>query len=145
MAKAGFPNKHKALKLEEVKPGVNYAFTINPIDKLQMFKSFTRISDINKESHKYLAMLKHYVLYPELSPKGRFHYHGWIWFDNDLEINEFYLSYLPSVQSMASYEMDTIEDLKVWTDYCTKQHVFHKYYTMVSYYHVPLKHDFKME
>lgn len=146
MAKASFPkgfkNKHKALKLEDVKIGVNYAFTVNPIDKYQLFKSFTRLNDINKEMHHYLGTLKHYVLYPEISPKGRFHLHGWIWFNDNIEIMQFYIDYLPMLQQKCCYEMDELNDVAVWTAYCTKQKTLHDYYTMQTYQPVPIKHDF---
>lgn len=143
MAKAGFKDKHKALPLEAVKPGVNYAFTINPSDKYQLFNSFTRLSEIMKESHHYLGQLKRYVLYPELSPKGRFHLHGWIWFNTDKEIIEFYLDYLPQLQRKCSYEMDELNDVSVWTKYCLKQSSFHNIFTVFTYYAVPLQNDFK--
>lgn len=142
MAKAGFVDKHKALKLEDVKPNTNYAFTINPINKYQMFNSFTRLSDIMKEMHHYLGCLKHYVLYPEISPKGRFHLHGWIWFNDNIEIMQFYIDYLPTLQNKCTYEMDVLTDVKIWTEYCLKQKSFHDYFVLQTYHSVPLKFDF---
>lgn len=138
-----FPQKHKGLPLETIKTGINYAFTINPIDKYQLFNSFTRLNDIMKETHHYIGTLKNYVFYPEISPKGRFHLHGWTWFNDYRSIVEFYMDYLPQLQKRAAYEFDELNDPDRWSTYCTKQKAFHDVFTLLTYHSVPLKREFQ--
>lgn len=137
-----FKDKQKALSMEDVMVDTNYAFTINPSDKYQKFNSYTRLSDFLKDSTHYLSTLCRYVLYPELSPKGRLHFHGWIWFNTTDEIVQFYLNYLPSIKDKCTYEMDYLTDIQVWTKYCLKQKVFHEYFTKQTFHQIPLQHDF---
>lgn len=145
MAKAGFKDKHKALKYEDVKINTNYAFTLNPSNKYQKFNSYTRPSEFLKIVNELLGNIKHYVLYPEISPKGRIHFHGWIWFDTQQEIIEFYLNKIHDLGENSTYEMDILNDVKIWTDYCTKQITFHEYFSRVTYTSIPLKSDFKSD
>lgn len=58
------------------------------------------------------------IMYLEISPTGRYHFHGIIKIKNVLN---FFVHDLYRLKQIGTYEIDTIKDLEVWTKYCSKQ------------------------
>lgn len=119
-------SQHKLVKPEDVVETVEYAFTLNPGDQpnqsglgVNEFKRwFTaqRISILN-----ILGNYANIDLYPEISSKGRIHFHGFLTIK---DIFNFYYKCVPRLMVHYSIEMDTIADRAVWKTYCTKQEEF---------------------
>ncbi len=109
--------------MEYVKPNIDYTLSVNL--KLQVGKPITYAIHAYKI---WLAThIKRYVktfsFYWELSPNGKLHIHGWISFSDDKSIVQWYHNLY---STSASMELDTIDDLKDWVLYCTKQNRFHR-------------------
>lgn len=112
--------RHKNLSPEETIAGELMAFTYNPElqpitpnFKLDLITWHNQMDNIFK-SLKYSRV----ELRPELSQGSRWHYHGHIKIDN---IMKFYIYDLPILRQNGSYEIDKINDFKIWMTYCTKQ------------------------
>lgn len=129
MAKSGGYDKsaHTMIAPELLVPCTDYAFTLNPCDKLQYDESnsLRRFSDFKSQMRVSLQnLLSPYMrwkFYIEISKAGRLHLHGTVSF-NDLEsILMFFMSAVTKLQAQFTYELDTIKDPKIWHDYCTKQ------------------------
>lgn len=73
-----------------------------------------------REYYKMVQILKHcstFVLFPEVSKVGRWHYHGRI------EITDtyyFHVYAMPLIKKFSHIDLDTIEDDIAWLNYCTK-------------------------
>lgn len=135
--KKPFHKKHQCIKMENAIEGAQYAFTFNPIDarnnatlnkdmlknEIQAEKTLINHIDVWKQ---YLKRLRYcsFVVYPELSPDGRLHFHGYITFKNVLM---FYYHDLHILNDY-SYEIDTIgdteQDKQKYATYITKQQIF---------------------
>ncbi|AXH77558.1 MAG: putative replicase-associated protein [Cressdnaviricota sp.] len=114
---------------EDMLIGVRYAITINPCDKMQKFRDPLRLTSFLNEISKLLYhnnKIYRYTLYPELSPKGRLHYHGYI---TILDIDTFYLYSIPNLLKMSTIVIKPIkeESKEMWQNYCIKQSDFHSY------------------
>lgn len=118
--------KNKSLKLEDLRTGVRYAVTLSPPecrDKDTARSNTVRTFDDFKA--KYIE-LKLFIgklhsckleLYPELSPTGRLHYHGFLQIKNIFTFmwHDLYLL------NQIVYEIDTIKDEDIWILYVSKQ------------------------
>lgn len=128
-------NGSTALKFEDMKIGVKYAFTFNPEYQPQ---------DLNEVKKWYRFMYDSFVmfkngvevtLWPESSPTGRMHFHG------ILKVIDFYeyFNFVKYFVLRGHYDLDTIEEEKgkqSWQDYCSKQEsIWKKYFedTSVGY------------
>ena len=118
---------YKGLKPEDVCSSVVYAISINPKSQpLQTNLGKMKLNCINdwynKEVIRSLNRLCHcrLSLSMEMSQGSRLHFHGTV-IINDNEIIDFYFHDLPLLRAHGSYEMDTIEDNKIWKTYCNKQ------------------------
>lgn len=127
----------KGLKAEEyIELGGRYAITINPEDtrdtEKDTIKDYANLREhLNEvcDEHKrnIFGRLKFCELeiYPEISPTGRLHHHailtvidtvGFLW--HDVQV----------IRENAQCEIDTIKEMQVWLDYCTKQtHIMKPY------------------
>lgn len=99
-----------------------YSCTINPPDEGQYFESGdVRVQSFLRNLYKKLVKLNEYCsdyeFYLEVSKGGRLHVHGTLETDN---IIEFYLHVPPLLKSMGQYELDTVDDIRTWMSYCTK-------------------------
>lgn len=112
--------KHRwsMLAPENIELGMPYAYSLNLKDECETLK---------EEYQHYLyiisLMLKPYAefnLFFELSCIGKLHVHGQIIFHNYQDIGLFYFKF-GKLKHRFSCELDTIENLSVWQDYCTKQ------------------------
>lgn len=113
--------------IEKVQPGVVYSFNYNP--EKQYFEKLPhiRMNYIDEDFRKITKHLEEEVLFHlrmEISPMGRFHYHGKIKFKTETPIY-FYSNGVREFASKGSLKIDTISDMDVWEDYMCKQlHIF---------------------
>lgn len=112
-----------------------YAITINPSDKHQYFGKKDRIQLFRNFLHEQLLSLSQwrigYSLCLELSePKSnstaskngpRLHVHGIIRFTSTLSIKNFLLMGMYNMTRYSNYDIDTIDNMQIWYDYCHKQ------------------------
>lgn len=112
-----------------------YAITINPDDKHQYFGKKDRLKLFRDFLHAQLLQLSEwhidYSLCLELSePKNnskfskngpRLHVHGIIRFKATLSIKNFLLMGIYNITRYSNYDLDTIEDMQIWYNYCHKQ------------------------
>lgn len=134
-----FPKqRNELIDFEDLEINKWYAFTVNPIDKYQHFRSFNRSGECLKDLNSIFCHYKAYEidLYPELSKKGRFHYHGII---KVMDKVWFYLSVIPHLLSVATISIKEIKDEAIWLEYCRKQHEFHDYITLNHFTPIPLE------
>lgn len=125
--------------IEDIVIGNFYTLTINPSDKGQYTKSMKRITEcISHGSYILNNYFPDCIAYPEISKKGRFHWHGILRFNHSDEICEFYIK-LPILLMDNSVEIDTISNGEKWLEYCKKQHVFRQYCTKISMFKLPLQ------
>lgn len=149
------PNTPKFKRMYRNK--ITYTFTINFEDDFQSFDQplvhrlhfiMKRIDPFFKKLHKVAT----FTLYPEFStpdqktqykllkrrdilnicePSGpRFHYHGTVRFH---DVGTFYLKYYQKLLHYGLFEIDTIQDPKIWNDYITKDKEVMK--PLMEYYH----------
>lgn len=114
-----------------------YAITINPCDKYQHFKVLNRIGTCLEDLNKVFMFYKgiDYEMYPELSSKGRFHWHGKIKIKDKVH---FYTTIIPYLISKCTITLKEIGKEEDWEDYCTKQKEFHDYIEIMHYTNVPV-------
>lgn len=131
------PRLFKGLKAEQYDMlGGRYAITINPEDNRNTIKDtindYQSVKDHIKSTHqdniqnifknlKYCEVL----LYPELSPTGRLHYHGVL---TVIDTIQFLWHDVQIIREHAQCEIDTIKEMKVWEEYISKQYHLMKEY-----------------
>lgn len=112
--------KHRLslLPLESIQIDAKYTFNLNMSDEFETLLQ-------NVEQYKYF--LKKYIspyctfeLFPELSPLGRLHYHGYITFYDSLKLVDFYFS-IRTFMSYCAMKIGHLNDDKIWDDYIFKQ------------------------
>lgn len=123
MVKKSVQGLHKCIALEHASTDVYYTFNFNPSVQPYytgggMFKSDAFVEWYSQIIH-LLNKLKHCVfqLNLEISPTGRFHFHGFI---RMKDIVEFYVEDLAYLKDHA-FEIDTIKEATVWCKYVYKQ------------------------
>lgn len=128
----GLKDRYNSIKMELIKIGATYSITINPryqpdsSDLKHLLKWYREATDFFNKYHKLVDL----VLYPEASPTGRWHFHGTIVIYDMFA----YLNLLEAFQKEysqrgfdienyfpCSFEIDTINDLGIWLEYCKKQ------------------------
>lgn len=116
----------------------SYAITYNPCDKIQHFRAHDRLTLCTAEVLEKVFFSMHtfeIVLYPEISKKGRIHYHGYITvFDKDA----FYCHNIHHLMTHGTCVIKAISDKAVWFKYIMKQATFHKYFSQMTLYKIPL-------
>lgn len=78
------------------------------------------LSEINHFVRNFalkLARFSTFQFYPEISRNGYWHWHGVI---KILNVFRFHLEILPYLKTASVFEIDTIEDPEVWSNYMTK-------------------------
>lgn len=100
--------------------GELYSFTVNPAQQFFKHNSITRprlcvahICDLLEPLKGYCE----YELYPELSKKGRWHYHGKL---KILDPFHFHLTIIPKLLDKVILEIDIINDIEEWERYIKK-------------------------
>lgn len=125
---------NKIIKLEEVCKKTFYTLTVNPNDSRQFFDKDNRMT-------KFLSYFKMYIVpmfigdvngFIEISPTGRLHFHGTLKFRNNDQIYRFYLDNVHKLTTMCMLEIDTIDDIKVWNKYISKQQQIITSITIIS-------------
>lgn len=119
---------NKLQSIEDVIINTKYSFTVSPCDDYQYFNEDDREDKFRKMFKMYFKKWKsiNVYLYPELSPRGRLHFHGTLLFKTEKSIKTFYLFYISDILRKAQIEIDTIGDEEKWRLYCVKQS---KYFT----------------
>jgi hypothetical protein len=126
-----FQIKNSSLKIEDIKIDVFYAISISPDDNHQEWgikkdnQSYKQRLDLFKTNQSLLInrILQpcRYKLFLEISPLGRLHWHGKIKFVDMDCVKRFYLTQIHQLTSVATFELDEIEDDDKWQAYITKQ------------------------
>lgn len=101
-----------------------YSITLNPCDDYQYW---SEISDerIKKSKNHMKYLIRRYCnihmdLYLEISRTGRLHWHGTIKISHINHVREFYLVVIHELMTKHHVDVDTIEDMDKWIEYCTK-------------------------
>lgn len=111
-----------SLHPEEVNPLVFYAITIN-LSKVSGHPD----KDVEEYFKLFNMLFGHSTvkvsLRPELSGKGRLHYHGTVQFTDHKSIVSFYYEkyFKQEVQGSANILLTAIDDYSAWHEYITKQ------------------------
>lgn len=104
-------------RIEDMVIGTQYSFSINA-----NYPTGSIINNCNYYRRKLIPSIHwldiNYVLYGDLSPKGKIHYHGLIQFKTKESIFHFYRE-INKIQDIA-VEVDTIEDRQKWINYIKK-------------------------
>ncbi len=112
-----------------------YSVTLNPIDKHQFCHKVDRYDKFHQFMYEQLSYLKcTYEFFIEISePRGmhikgymgpRLHLHGKVRFKSRVEIAHFLLRDYYRLLRFCSVDIDSIDDLRKWYKYCTKQLLF---------------------
>ena len=122
---------------QTLKTKTYYSITLNPSDKSQFLGNPNRYSKFHTRIYNILIDLKvQYDLNIEISePSGmktqgysgpRLHLHGIIYFKTREQLQNFLLKGYYEITRISSIDIDTIENLQTWSDYCQKQHILPK-------------------
>lgn len=112
---------HKAPAPELVQLETDYAFSFNPSSQPVSLSNLAEwYTEHQRLLHEWTGANIHCV--PELSSKGRLHFHGVI---RILNVPHFYI-HLKDYEPFGGWEIDTISDMKVWDTYCFKSKSFMK-------------------
>lgn len=114
-----------------------YAITLNPIDKYQYLGSQSRLSKFRNHVYENLINLNpdyHFVI--EISePRSfqkqgyagpRLHLHGVIIFKTSKQLHKFLMNDYYNLTRWTSIDIDTINDMTIWSQYCFKQKIIKK-------------------
>lgn len=128
MPPKSFNESQTLISIEDVIINVPYTFTVSPSDDYQYFNEDDREDKFYKLWKMYFRKWIdiNVYLHPELSPRGRLHFHGTILFKTEKAIKKFYLFYVSDILRKSQIEIDTITDPDKWSLYCAKQS---KYFT----------------
>lgn len=117
--------KHKCINLEHLRVDTPYAFSFNPSAQLEQnpVTDCIRLNAVKNwwlDNERLFKSLNHsqVKVLPEMSPKGRWHFHGYLYITN---IYKFFLRDMPILQRSGTYEIDTIESIPKWEEYINKQ------------------------
>lgn len=113
------------LKIENVDVKEWYSITMNPSDDHQYWGAKERQKMfVNWAQLTFYRILLNtdYILYLELSPAGRLHWHGKIRFRNKERLIKFYMDDINKLNKILIFEIDTIKDKDVWDTYIQKQY-----------------------
>lgn len=119
------------------KTHVNYTITICPNDKYQFFGQHNRFKKFRAFMYEQLININaQYDMIIELSePRNdisiksngpRLHTHGIIKWKNQKQLINFLMDDMYKILRFSKIEIDTIEDIKMWSKYCCKQRFFKK-------------------
>lgn len=120
--------KYVAPKFETIIQGQGYAISINPLDEYKVSQTpqmwVRRQYDALQQITRGVTM----ELYPEVSPTGRFHFHGYITINDKWE-------YVKTLHGLAVYGTYCIKPIQLtasgedvdWKAYVTKQSKDWKY------------------
>lgn len=138
-----FKVKNQIPSLEDLKIDEWYAITINPQDKYQRFNRQDRHNEcLHDLRDKVIVNMDtySYKLWPELSPKGRFHVHGIIKVDNKIN---FYAYCVPALLSRGTVVIKPLDPDTPgeWEKYCTKQIEYHEFLNEESVHVIPLEYS----
>lgn len=126
--------------VRKILPHKPYALTIKPNNKAQFFGLQSREAKFDKLISDFLINNQiqgmKYLLFTELSepltPNAdsngpRLHLHGFIFFEDNRSIKQFLMrySYLMLAQ-LGTYELDTVNDIDYFLQYCQKQQPYLK-------------------
>lgn len=125
-APAKYSDKSPILAPEEVTIDGWYSFNLNPAEQHSYDDPLKRWNECYKDIQQLITEMNSCAEiegYLEISRTGRVHMHGYIRYK---DITEFYLR-LPKMLSKCTVSIDTIEDMDVWQNYCTKQQLSPQY------------------
>lgn len=116
--------KQNIISPEMIKCNTLYSITINPDDDNQAwnFTGDERIDVVATNLELRIIQFPNAVIdcHMEISRNGRLHFHGTILFGANKDILDFYLNRIRTFQMHYNLEIDTIDDVRVWDEYCKK-------------------------
>lgn len=117
---------HCCLKPEKTPSNTPLSISLSPSDKQQYYENPKRLEVFRSQLYGrlliHVAPYASYDLYVEISEAGRLHCHGTI---SIKDVLGFYLYAIPFMRDAMTYEIDTINDMQTWINYCTKgAHMF---------------------
>lgn len=119
----------KIVKIDKFIVGSKYAITINPDNDHQFFG--IKADDRVIKAVEYMKSIAR--AYPnislemalDISCRGRIHWHGVLTVFAPENIKVLYLEFIPYLLKGNQIEIDTIEDDRVWDEYCHKiKHIY---------------------
>jgi hypothetical protein len=131
---------NQGVKLEDMEIGQTYAITINPASQPENKHSVLPWRNLCMWLCHYKDWLIQFqdgvelVLYLEVSPTGRYHFHGKLVL---LDYND-YINFLEIMNKQHHYEIDTIKDMDVWDLYIKKQRKIFEYLYTTKVPYLPL-------
>lgn len=135
--------RHKVVPPEEMVVGKTYSFSYNPVK--QPYQMLSKIGNSMVDLitwHNYNDMIFKSMknckirVVPEISSSRRWHYHGMI---EITDVMKFFIEDLYKMNDISSYEIDEINDLEKWSNYCSKQEKIMKPYCQK--YGIPYEYD----
>lgn len=128
------------LSSEDVTELKNYPLTINPYDQYE--EDENRFNMVSAQVYQFLKNFKYctFILFPEISQRGRIHYHGTIVIKNKLQ---FYLHEAFKLSMWCHVKMTTFERIdtetetkyKSWQEYIEKNKAMMKSLTCLNVYY----------
>lgn len=106
-----------------VSPTGYYSVTINP--ESQYWDSPSRLTSWLRHVHTKLVRIDpsfKYLLFIEISKRGRLHLHGYFRLDTD-QLIDFYLSVPRILEGIGQFEIDTVANYETWYNYIQKDQV----------------------
>ncbi|UOF82064.1 rep protein [Circoviridae sp.] len=135
-----YKKKNDIIDFENMIDGVFYAITINPNDKHQYFHNPIRLgnflTDLKKEYLYKIDGTYEFDVYPEVSSKGRLHWHGFIKVYDKVN---FYLFDIPNIIRKGTLVIREMNDEDSWLEYVTKHREFHTYIREHNYTKIPIR------
>ncbi len=117
-------NEPTILSPDKVTVQTVYTFTISPDDSFQFWNDISEERIKKATNHiKFLVRSLPNItinLTLDVSRKGRIHWHGTLEFKHINHVREFYLSSIPRLLKQHQIEVDTIKEMRKWSDYCAK-------------------------
>lgn len=122
--KSNWKPMYSTIAPEDIEIGKLYCISINPenqCDNTKTNRYVDRSTDLLCQWTTFLTKENHDSFNCKLfmeTKNGRLHFHGFLQITCPIKFD---VLFLPKLKKISTYEIDTISDLKVWYDYCTKQ------------------------
>lgn len=121
--------KHKpqnsSVKFEDICEGQEFAITLNPLHNIGVNEKYSAY--LIKQHKLLLDCVTNNVLrlYPEISPIGRIHFHGYVYINDIVEWGKDILKLMAYGTVCIKKQFETEEDTgNKWHIYCLKQQSF---------------------
>lgn len=127
---------------------IQYSFTLSPPDRTSKYISMHVINPLKHIYMDDMLIIKHlfkkiklrnYIIYPELDPKGRLHYHGTLTMTKTI-LTRFYKYAKPHLQRIGHVDCSPAKRIVEWNIYISKEWPFTKDILEISHLDItPIK------